>query len=140
MLTASQIRLLQTSWRQVLPIQEQAAQLFYDRLFQMDPATRSLFKGDMPAQGRKLMAMITAAVDGITELEELLPVVQGLGHRHAGYGVTAAHYETVGSALLWTLEQGLGPAFTPEVRAAWVSTYGLLASTMQAAAASGAPQ
>jgi hemoglobin-like flavoprotein len=131
MLTSSQVRLVQSSWEQVLPIQQQAAALFYAKLFELDPALKSLFKGDMLDQGRKLTAMITAAVNGIAQVEELRPVVESLGRRHAGYGVTDAHYDTVGVALLWTLEQGLGSAFTPEVKVAWATTYAQLAATMR---------
>jgi hemoglobin-like flavoprotein len=131
MLTSSQVRLVQSSWEQVLPIQQQAAALFYAKLFELDPALKSLFKGDMLDQGRKLTPMITAAVNGIAQVEELRPVVESLGRRHAGYGVTDAHYDTVGVALLWTLEQGLGSAFTPEVKVAWATTYAQLAATMR---------
>jgi hemoglobin-like flavoprotein len=94
-----------------------------------------MFRGDMADQRRKLMQMLTAAVKGLTRLEQLVPVVEDLGRRHAAYGVADAHYDTVGAALLWTLEMGLGQAFTPEVKDAWATIYGLLASTMKCAAA-----
>lgn len=132
---ANQIILVQSTWSKVLPISEAAAGLFYNRLFEIDPSTKVLFKGDMEAQGRQLMEMITAAVNGLNDLDSLVPVVQGLGGRHGGYGVTEAHYGSVASALLWTLEQGLGEAFTPEVKTAWTETYMLLAGVMQDAAA-----
>ena len=134
-MTPQQIALVQSTWSKVVPIQEQAARLFYDKLFEMDPSLRPLFKGDMVEQGRKLMAMINTAVNGLTRLNEIVPAVQALGRRHVGYGVKEAHYETVGAALLWTLEQGLGPSFTPEVRQAWATAYGLLAGVMKEAAA-----
>ncbi|MEW5707802.1 MAG: globin family protein [Pseudomonadota bacterium] len=134
-MTPQQIALVQSTWSKVVPIQEQAARLFYDKLFEMDPSLRPLFKGDMMEQGRKLMAMISTAVNGLTRLNEIVPAVQALGRRHVGYGVKEAHYETVGAALLWTLEQGLGPSFTPEVRQAWATAYGLLAGVMKEAAA-----
>ncbi len=136
MIPASEIRLVQSTWQQVFPFREQAARLFYAKLFEMDPSVRPLFTTDIESQGRKLTAMINAAVEGLGALEELVPVVQALGRRHASYGVTDEHYRTVGAALLWTLEQGLGVSFTPEVRMAWANTYGLLAEVMRSAVAS----
>ena len=131
---SQQITLVQDSFAQVAPIADRAADLFYARLFQLDPSLRHMFKGDMREQKRKLMTMLTIAVNGLTRPQELLPAVQELGHRHAAYGVEGRHYDTVGAALLWTLEKGLGEAFTPEVKAAWVAVYTLLATTMQQAA------
>jgi hemoglobin-like flavoprotein len=134
-MTPQQILLVQESWKQVVPIKEKAAELFYGKLFEMDPNVQSLFKGDMVEQGRKLMSMINAAVAGLSRVEAIVPAVQELGKRHAGYGVKDADYDTVGGALLWTLEAGLGPAFTPEVKDAWGTVYGVLAGTMKEAAA-----
>jgi hemoglobin-like flavoprotein len=134
-MTPKQIELVQDTWQNVLPIADTAAKLFYGRLFSLDPGLKPLFKGDMEAQGRKLMAMIGTAVSGLGRLESIVPAVQALGRRHAGYGVKEAHYETVAAALLWTLEQGLGQAFTEEVKGAWASAYGLLAKAMKDAAA-----
>jgi hemoglobin-like flavoprotein len=134
-MTPEHIALVQGSFADVLPIADTAAALFYERLFVLDPTLRSLFHGDMREQGRKLMAMLHMVVTGLRRLEELVPSVQQLGVRHRGYGVKDAHYATVGAALLWTLEQGLGERFTPEVQAAWTSAYTLLANTMRAAAA-----
>ncbi|MCS6764889.1 MAG: globin domain-containing protein [Candidatus Protistobacter heckmanni] len=125
---------MQSTWKKVLPIREQAAALFYSNLFQHDPSLRQLFKGDMEEQGRKLMAMIGAAVVGLSKLDELVPAVQALGARHAGYGVQDAHYATVGGALLDMLRTGLGAAFTKELETAWTNVYGVLVQTMQAAA------
>ena len=122
--------LVQNSFAQVRPIADAAAALFYRRLFELDPTLRPLFKGDMEEQGRKLMEMIGLAVKGLDRPEALLPALAALGRRHAGYGVEERHYETVGEALLWTLEQGLGPSFTPEVREAWTALYGFVADTM----------
>jgi hemoglobin-like flavoprotein len=133
-MTPQQILLVQESWKQVVPIKEKAAELFYGKLFEMDPNVQSLFKGDMVEQGRKLMSMINAAVAGLSRVEAIVPAVQELGKRHAGYGVKDADYDTVGGALLWTLEAGLGPAFTPEVKDAWGTVYGVLAGTMKGAA------
>lgn len=135
----AEIALVKNSFRQVVPIADQAAALFYARLFELDPSLRRLFRGDMTEQGRKLLAMIAAAVAALEKLDTLVPAVRALGARHGGYGVTEDHYATVGAALLWTLEKGLGPEFTPEVRAAWVSVYSLLANTMIEAQRAAAP-
>ena len=135
-MTPEQITLVTTSWEKVKPISEQAAELFYGKLFELDPSLKSLFSGDMKEQGRKLMAMINTAVNGLQNLEAIVPAVQDLGRRHVGYGVKDEHYDTVAAALLWTLEQGLGDAFTDDVKQAWTDTYVLLATTMKDAAAS----
>ncbi len=133
-MTPAEITLVKDSFRKVQPIADQAAALFYARLFELDPSLRPLFRGDLEEQGRKLMAMISMAVASLDRLDTLVPAVRQLGARHGAYGVRNEHYATVGTALLWTLEKGLGPAFTPEVRAAWTTTYTLLASTMMGAA------
>jgi len=129
-----QKELVQTSFEQVRPIADAAAALFYNRLFELDPTLRPLFKGDMKEQGRKLMDMITLAVKGLDRPEALLPALAALGRRHADYGVNKHDYETVGEALIWTLEQGLGPSFTPDVREAWEAIYGFIAGAMREAA------
>ena len=126
------IRLVQQTWKQVDPIRDQAAALFYGRLFELDPSLRPLFKGDMAEQGRKLMNMLATAAMGLDRLDGIVGEVQALGRRHVAYGVQDAHYDTVGAALLWTLEQGLGDAFTPQVKAAWAEAYTLLADTIRA--------
>jgi hemoglobin-like flavoprotein len=133
--TMMQIELVQRTFAVVAPIADDVAALFYRRLFEIDPSLRSMFKEDMAGQRRKLMSMLTAAVKGLPRLDRLVPVLEDLGRRHADYGVADEHYETVGQALLWTLEKGLGPEFTPEVRAAWTTVYGVLAATMKAGAA-----
>lgn len=130
-MTPAQIALVQQTFDQVKPIAGVAAGLFYNRLFELDPALRPMFRGDMEEQGRKLMQMLSVAVAGLTRLDTLVPAVEALGRRHAGYGVKDEHYATVGAALLWTLGQGLGEAFTPEVEAAWATAYGLLSHVMQ---------
>jgi hemoglobin-like flavoprotein len=130
-MNSEQINLVQSTFKDVHPIAAVAAELFYDRLFTLDPSLRPLFKGDMVHQGRMLMAMLNSAVNGLTNLDAMVPVVRQLGARHARYGVRTEHYATVGSALLWTLEQGLGEKFTPEVREAWTVAYELLAGVMQ---------
>jgi len=132
-MTSDDILLVQTSWRRILPIKDAAAELFYHKLFGMDPELRELFSGDMEQQGTKLMQMISAAVRGLDRLDALLPVVRDLGMKHLAYGVRDEHYGTVGSALLWTLEQALQEDFTPEVKSAWIKTYGVLSQTMREA-------
>jgi nitric oxide dioxygenase len=134
-MTPEQIRLVQESFKQVLPIRDQAAELFYGRLFALDPSTRALFAGtDIRAQGGKLMAAIAMVVGSLNQPEAMLVKVRALAVRHVGYGVEEGHYATVGAALLWTLAAGLGDAFTPALRAAWGAAYALLADTMIAAA------
>ena len=132
----TQVALVQQTWKQVLPIRDVAAKLFYDKLFELDPALKPLFRGDMVEQGRKLMTMIGTAVVGLSRPDELIPAVQALGARHVGYGVQDMHYDTVAAALLDTLAKGLGDAFTPEVKDAWVAVYTVLAKVMKDAAAS----
>ena len=134
-MTAQQIALIQGSWAQIVPIREQAAALFYETLFDLDPTLRPLFKGDMAEQGRKLMSVLGVVVGAMARLNELVPTVQSLGERHATYGVHDTHYDTVGQALLKTLALGLGPAFTEPVRDAWVAAYVTLAGVMKEAAA-----
>lgn len=134
-MTPEQKTLVQESFGKVAPIADQAAALFYGRLFEMDPAIKPMFKTDLETQGKKLMQVLATAVNGLDDLDALVPVVQELGRRHVAYGVKDEHYDTVGGALLWTLEQGLGEGFTPEVKAAWSSVYGIIATTMKAAAA-----
>jgi len=128
--TAEQVKLVQESWAKVEPIADTAAELFYGRLFETAPEVKPLFSGDMKSQGRKLMAMITVAVKGLSDLESIVPAVQDLGKRHVKYNVKEEHYAVVGSSLLWTLEKGLGDAFTPDTKEAWATVYGVLSSTM----------
>jgi hemoglobin-like flavoprotein len=135
-MTPDQVTLVQNSFRQVIPIKDQAAALFYGRLFETDPTARPLFaRTNMAEQGAKLMTTIGFVVAGLKRPEEVVPAAQALARRHIAYGVTEAQYATVGAALLWTLGQGLGAAFTPEVEAAWAAAYTLLAGAMIAAAA-----
>ena len=129
------IDLIRTSWSGVEPIADTAAGLFYGRLFELDPAIERLFRRtDMPAQRKVLMQTLTVVVKSLDKLDQIVPAVQALGRRHAGYGVREEHYATVGAALLWTLDRGLGDAFTPEVRDAWADAYGILATVMIEAA------
>ena len=131
-ITLEQKKLVQETWAKVVPIAETAAELFYGRLFEIDPELKPLFKQtDMKEQKMKLLQMLGMAVKGLDNLEQLVPAVENLGRRHVGYGVKDSHYDTVGDALLWTLEKGLGEDFTPEVMEAWTQTYITLASVMK---------
>jgi hemoglobin-like flavoprotein len=124
------VNLVQTSWALVMPISDAAASLFYDRLFALDPTIRPLFKSDMSEQKKKLMQTLNVAVGGLNDVEKLVPVLEQLGARHAGYMVREQHYDLVGQALLWTLQEGLGDAFTPAVATAWTEVYGIVSSVM----------
>lgn len=134
-MTPTQISLVQSSFSKVAPIASQAAALFYGKLFELNPDVRPLFKEDLADQGDKLMKMIGVAVSGLNNLDALVPAVQQLGARHVDYGVKNEHYDDVGSALLWTLGEGLGDDFTDEVKEAWTITYTTLATVMKDAAA-----
>ena len=131
---AKTIELVQETFKKVVPISDKAAEIFYGKLFEKDPSLKPMFKGDMKAQGAKLMSMIGTAVNGLNNLDALVPAVQNLGKGHAGYGVEDKHYDTVGAALLETLDAGLGEDFTPEVKEAWTEVYTVLATTMKDAA------
>ncbi|MBL8566733.1 MAG: hemin receptor [Hyphomicrobiaceae bacterium] len=138
-MTPDQVKLVQDSFKLVEPIAPQAAELFYGRLFEIAPKVRSLFPNDMSQQKMKLMSMIGTAVNNLHQVEKIIPAVQDLGRKHVGYGVTAEQYKPVGEALIWTLEKGLGDAFTPDVKAAWVTTYQTLEKVMTDAASEVAP-
>lgn len=129
-MTLRQRLLVQESFEKLAPISRAAAYLFYDRLVELDPSLRSLFTGDMHEQGRKLMQIIAVAVNGLDQIEPLLPALRELGRSHVAYGVVMEHYATVGAALLWTLERCLCDDFSPEIRDAWAEVYALLATTM----------
>jgi hemoglobin-like flavoprotein len=129
-MTPEQITLVQTSFKKVVPIAGTAADLFYDRLFEIAPPVRALFPSDLTEQKVKLMAMLGTAVANLQQIETILPAVKALGERHKGYGVTADHYAPVGAALLWTLDKGLGPDFTSEAKEAWTAAYTALAGVM----------
>lgn len=130
-MTPDKIALVQASFKQVAPIADTAADIFYARLFEIAPETRGLFPEVMTDQKKKLMQMLAVAVNGLSNLDAIVPAVQELGARHQGYAVTPEHYNSVGAALLYTLEKGLGDAFTPEVEAAWAETYATLSSVMK---------
>jgi hemoglobin-like flavoprotein len=129
-MTPDQIKLVQDSFSKVAPISEQAAVLFYDRLFEVAPGVRAMFPDDMTEQRKKLMATLAAVVNGLTNLEAILPAASTLAKRHVSYGAKAEHYPVVGGALLWTLEKGLGDAWTPETASAWTAAYGALSGYM----------
>lgn len=135
--TIRQKELVQSTWKKVIPISKTAPRLFYARLFELDPQVRALFPAgekSMKAQHLKLMQMIAICVRGLDQLDRVVPAVQNLGRRHVGYGVRNGDYDTVGAALLWTLEQGLGDFFDDEVKEAWTNVYGVLAGAMMGAA------
>ena len=137
-MTPEQISLVQSSFDLVKPNADQAALLFYNRLFDLNPHLRSMFSGDMQDQGRKLMSVLATAVASLNDLDNLIPVVEELGRRHNTYGVTPSDYVTVGQALIWTLEQGLQDKFTEQCKAAWLETYTVLSNVMKDAAAKAA--
>jgi hemoglobin-like flavoprotein len=125
--------IVQTTFAQVTDA-DLLARRFYERLFEIDSSTKPLFKGDMSAQRVKLMQTIAVVVNSLNDLSTIVPAIQSLGKRHATYGVTPEHWNSVGSALLWALEDAFGEAFTREVRDAWAAAYGLIAQTAIAAA------
>jgi hemoglobin-like flavoprotein len=133
-MTPRQVALVRQSWVKVQPIADQAAKLFYERLFELQPEVRPLFRGDLAEQGRKLMTMLSVAIHALERIDSM-STLQDLGARHERYGVKAEHYLGVGEALIWTLEKGLGSAFNAEVREAWVAFYGKLARRMQTGSA-----
>ena len=129
-MTPEQVNLVQQSFAKVAPISEQAAVIFYDRLFEVAPAVKEMFPSDMTEQRKKLMATLAVVVNGLSNLAAVLPAASALAKRHVGYGAKPEHYPVVGGALLWTLEKGLGADWTPEVAAAWTAAYGTLSGYM----------
>ena len=129
-MTPDQVKLVQQSFAKVAPISETAAVLFYDRLFEIAPQVRAMFPADMTEQRKKLMATLAVVVNGLSNLESVLPAASSLARRHVAYGAKPSHYPVVGGALLWTLEKGLGEAWTPETAAAWTAAYGTLSGYM----------
>ena len=132
-MTPEQIKQVQDSFDLVAPMGDQAAALFYGRLFEIAPEVRPMFTSDMPEQGKKLLTMIGVVVRGLNDLDSIVPAVQQLGVRHLDYGVREEHFTAVGESLLWTLEQGLGKAWNASFKDAWSEAYGLLSLTMIAA-------
>jgi hemoglobin-like flavoprotein len=129
-MTPDQVKLVQQSFAKVAPISETAAVLFYDRLFEIAPSVKSMFPADMTEQRKKLMMMLAAVVNGLGNLESILPAASALATRHVSYGAKPEHYPVVGAALLWTLEKGLGDGWTREVADAWTAAYGTLSGFM----------
>src|SRR3954462_12145514 len=129
-MTPDQVKLVQQSFSKVAPIADQAAVIFYDRLFEVAPSVKAMFPTDMTEQRKKLMATLAVVVNGLTNIEAVLPAASALAKRHVGYGAKAEHYPVVGGALLWTLEKGLGDAWTPETASAWTAAYGTLSTYM----------
>jgi hemoglobin-like flavoprotein len=129
-MTPEQVSLVQSSFAKVAPIADTAAALFYDRLFTIAPPVKQMFKGDMAEQGKKLMMTLAVVVNGLTNLESILPAASALARRHISYGVKPSHYASVGEALLWTLEKGLGNAWNADTAAAWTAAYGTLSGFM----------
>src|SRR5262245_53635754 len=137
-MTPEQARLITTSWNSVASIADRAIEQFYNRLFEIDPSARALFRAtNMPEQRKKVIEALSLALQGLNDLAALTPTLEELGRRHQRYGVAAAHYDSVGQALLWTLEQGLGEAWTPAGAAAWTELFGQLSSVMKRAAYEG---
>jgi hemoglobin-like flavoprotein len=129
-ITPAQVELVQSSFQHVLPIADVAGLLFYERIFTMAPEARALFGDDIALQASRTMAAVKTAVNGLDNLDQIAPFLVRLGARHVRYGVQPEHFDLVGGALLWTLEQGLGDAFTPEVHDAWSAAFGLIARAM----------
>ena len=129
-MTPDQVKLVQESFAKVAPISGKAAELFYGRLFEIAPSVKAMFPADMTEQRKKLMATLAVVVNGLGNLEAVLPAASALAKRHVSYGAKPAHYPVVGGALLWTLEKGLGEAWTSDVAAAWTAAYGTLSGYM----------
>jgi hemoglobin-like flavoprotein len=129
-MTPDQVQLVQHSFSKVAPIADQAAVLFYDRLFEIAPEVKAMFPADLTEQRKKLMATLAVVVNGLGNLESVLPAASALARRHVAYGAKAEHYPVVGAALLWTLEKGLGEGWTPELAHAWMAAYGTLSGFM----------
>jgi nitric oxide dioxygenase len=130
-MTPTQVQHIRTSWSAVEPIADDAATLFYARLFELDPTIAELFRHtDMDKQRKVLMQTLAVVVRSADRLDQIMPAVKALGHRHASYGVEIDHYATVGAALLWTLEQGLGKTYTQDTAFAWAAAYRRLSSAM----------
>jgi hemoglobin-like flavoprotein len=129
-MTPDQVKAIQESFTKVVPISEQAAALFYGRRFEIAPSVKPLFRGDMKEQGRKLMGTLAVVVNGLSNLESVLPAASALAKRHVDYGVKADDYAPVGAALLWTLEKGLGEHWTPDLAAAWGAAYTVVSGFM----------
>ena len=129
-MTPDQVKLVQQSFSKVAPISDQAAELFYGRLFEVAPQVKSMFPTDMTEQRKKLMATLAVVVNGLSDPPAILPAAGELAKRHVAYGAKPEHYPVVGAALLWTLEKGLGAGWTPDIANAWTTAYGTLSGYM----------
>ncbi len=129
-MNSTQVKLVQESFAKVVPISEAAAVIFYDRLFEVAPSVKAMFPDDMTQQRKKLMMMLAAVVNGLGNLESILPAASALAKRHVDYGARPENYPVVGGALLWTLEKGLGEAWTSDVADAWTTAFGTLSGYM----------
>jgi hemoglobin-like flavoprotein len=139
-MTPAQKNLVQSTWTLVVPIADFVTAMFYDRLFEIDPGSKELFqKTNLAEQRLKLLQVLSVAIAGLDDLDRLIPIVEELGRRHAGYGVKDEHYDSVGAALIWTLQRGLGAAWNPETAAAWTEVYGVLSHVMRRAQKEAAP-
>jgi hemoglobin-like flavoprotein len=136
MITPEQKELVQQTFEDVKPVSGAVAQLFYSRLFQLNPSLKELFRSGLEEQRKKLLLALTAVVESLDRFDDMRPLVQAMAVRHQSYGVKPADYEVFGAALLWTLERALGPQWTPPVQRAWAAVYDLLAETMKGAAIS----
>src|SRR6478736_4938252 len=130
-ITPAQVELVQSSFQLVLPIADAAGMMFYERIFTLAPEARALFGDDIALQASRTMGAVKTAVDGLDDIDQVAPFLLRLGARHVRYGVRPEHFDLVGGALLWTLEQGLGDLFTDDVREAWTAAYGVIAGTMR---------
>jgi nitric oxide dioxygenase len=138
LMTPKDIELVQSSFAKIAPIDDETGARFYERVFEIAPEVRPLFRGDMDEQGRMFMSMLTLAANGLDAFDSLKPALRELAIRHADYGVKAEHYAPFGAALIWVVERSLGEGFTEEVRSAWISVYGALSEVMIEAAYGGA--
>jgi hemoglobin-like flavoprotein len=130
-MTAEQKTLVQDSYASLHPVLDLFGDIFYSRLFEVDPTLKPMFPIDVARQSQKLIAALGVAVASLDRMDRLAAFMEDLGVRHAGYGVKHAHYATVEQALLWTLRMCLGAGFTADVRQAWAEVYGLLSTAMQ---------
>jgi len=129
-LTQREIELIRKSFAIVDPISDEVAGLFYRKLFEIDPTTKPLFKGEMVEQGRKMMSVLKTAIASLDRFDQLVPALKVMGQRHHAYGVELKHYESFAKALLWTLREGLKGAFSAEAEQAWAKAYSALAEAM----------
>jgi hemoglobin-like flavoprotein len=130
MVTAVQKSLVQASWQELSQHSVHVAELFYDRLFELDPSLEELFPQNLSVQSTKLMRAIGAVVRGLDDMERVTPMLQDLGRRHLDYGARPGHYVTMGKALLWTIEQSLEGEFPPRLKEAWAEVFAWVSSLM----------